>query len=96
MKLCFVIIHIILVGSSVWASLQYEGLADNEFAEFEEFEAEEDDMTEFTKGKSDKSQERIIQDEFQVEEDIEDEVIVEVIIYNLQCFLVHKVFFMIN
>lgn len=85
MKLWLVILHIILVGSSVWASLQYEGLADNEFAEFEEFEAEEDEIADNNKVKTDKIQEKSIQDDFQPDE-AEDEVMVEVSIFNQICY----------
>lgn len=81
MKLWLVVIHIILVGSSVWASLQYDGLTDNEFAEFEEFDSEDDEVTEFVK-KGEKEQEKGKEDVFQPDEDVEDDVIVEV-----SCFI---------
>lgn len=76
MKLWLVLIHIALVGTSVWASLQYEGLSDNEFAEFEEFDAEEDDVADIVKGKA----ESVVPNTegFQPDDDGEDDIMVEV------------------
>lgn len=78
MKLWLVAIHIVLVGSSVWASLQYDGLQDNDFAEFEEFDTDEDEQTDFVKERvPDKEPEKPAQDVFQQDEDVDD-VMVEV------------------
>lgn len=77
MKLWLVLIHIVLVGSSVWASIQYEGLADNEFAEFEEFDAEDEDVAEIVRGKPEKEQAQSTPDIFQTEEDTDDDIMVE-------------------
>lgn len=39
MRLWLVILHILLVGSNIWASAHFhEDLEDNEFAEFEDFD----------------------------------------------------------
>ncbi|GLV41681.1 uncharacterized protein CBL_13380 [Carabus blaptoides fortunei] len=77
MKLWLVLVHIVLVGSSVWASLQYEGLADNEFAEFEEFDAEDEDVSEIFRGKPEKEPEPINADVFQADDEAEDDIMVE-------------------
>lgn len=80
MKIWLVIIHIVLVGSSVWASIrvQYDGASDNEFAEFEEFDTYDDEQTEFIKEKPDKEPEKAVPDpDFQREYDVED-VLIEV------------------
>ena len=43
MKLALVVLHIVLVGTQIWASSHYrEDLEDNEFAEFEDFEEDEE------------------------------------------------------
>lgn len=81
MKLWLVLIHIVLVGSSVWASLQYEGLADNEFAEFEEFDAEDDDVVEIVKGKPEKESVLVDTEGFQPDDDGDDDIMVEVSIF---------------
>lgn len=78
MKLWLVLVHIVLVGSSVWASLQYEGLADNEFAEFEEFDAEDEDVAEIFRGQPEKDPEPINADIFQADDEAEDDIMVEV------------------
>lgn len=78
MKLWLVLIHIALVGTSVWASLQYEGLSDNEFAEFEEFDAEEDDVADLVKGKAEKEPVVPNTEGFQPDDDGEDDIMVEV------------------
>lgn len=77
MKLWLVLIHIALVGTSVWASLQYEGLSDNEFAEFEEFDAEEDDVADLVKGKAEKEPVVPNTEGFQPDDDGEDDIMVE-------------------
>lgn len=43
MRLLLVIIHIVLVGTHVWASAHFrEEIEDNEFAEFEDFEEDDE------------------------------------------------------
>ncbi|PNF34144.1 Coiled-coil domain-containing protein 47 [Cryptotermes secundus] len=43
-RLALVVLHIVLVGTQIWASSHYrEDLEDNEFAEFEDFEEDEED-----------------------------------------------------
>lgn len=46
MRLLLVIIHIVLVGTHVWASAHFrEEIEDNEFAEFEDFEEEDEKIS---------------------------------------------------
>nr|CAD7261957.1 unnamed protein product [Timema shepardi] len=45
MRLLLVVIHIVLVGTQIWATANYRNdLEDNEFAEFEDFEEDEDEL----------------------------------------------------
>ena len=46
MRLLLVIIHIVLVGTHVWASAHFrEEIEDNEFAEFEDFEEDDEKIS---------------------------------------------------
>lgn len=71
MKLWFVVLHIILVGCSVWAS-NYE---DNEFAEFEDFDTDEEIVAQPKDYKESSHEKQESNNQFVPDDDIDDIII---------------------